>query len=304
MSELEKVPLRIDDEHVIIQLPEELSSTRYRDAVEDRHMNGIGAQFDKFTSSDPGQDGVPTSNWEDFYRGLVKDTPPTPVDPEPLEAIEALKPDPGDEEDFRSGDSPFAFTPEQLNKLLNPKSLATNHAMGDLAGIGKDLQTDLRAGLTVDELEPASTVTFEEVTTIADKSSAAADLESVPALSRNRSGWHFDLKPENILMYREEEHRTWKLSDLGLTSLTPHHTDSTSPRCSSIRELAAASLAAIRKNGRKAICVMIKGKENLGCPDSGSDKNIMSEEFARSRQLKIRSGASDKKLAVCGSHAV
>ncbi|RYN92350.1 hypothetical protein AA0121_g13633, partial [Alternaria tenuissima] len=37
--------------------------------------------------------------------------------------------------------NPFAFTPSQLNKLLNPKSLAVYQALGGIHGIAAGLQT-------------------------------------------------------------------------------------------------------------------------------------------------------------------
>jgi len=64
---------------------------------------------------------------------------------------EALKPDPGTEADFDVVDNKFAFSPGQLNKLINPKSLSAFHALGGLTGIEKGLRTDRRSGLSVDE---------------------------------------------------------------------------------------------------------------------------------------------------------
>lgn len=69
----------------------------------------------------------------------------------------------------------------------------------------------------------------------------------------------------------------------------------------SISAYAAASLDSIKENGRKALRVIMGGKEHLACPDSGSDKNIMSEDFAKSNQLAIRSGKNDKKLFELGN---
>ncbi|KAK2029928.1 hypothetical protein LX32DRAFT_692836 [Colletotrichum zoysiae] len=54
----------------------------------------------------------------------------------------ALMPDPGMEADFIVPDNPFAFSPGQLNKLLNPKSLSAFQALGGLYGIEKSLQTE------------------------------------------------------------------------------------------------------------------------------------------------------------------
>lgn len=79
-------------------------------------------------------------------------------------AEEALRPDKGNEDDFRIEDNPFAFTPGQLNKLLNPKSLAAFKALGGLRGLERGLRTDIRAGLSIDETRLDGKVTFEEVT--------------------------------------------------------------------------------------------------------------------------------------------
>ena len=75
---------------------------------------------------------------------------------------EALKPDPGNEADFEVSDNKFAFSPGQLNKLLNPKSLGAFHALGGLKGLEKGLRTDRHTGLSVDETRLDGTVSFEE----------------------------------------------------------------------------------------------------------------------------------------------
>jgi P-type Ca2+ transporter type 2C len=75
---------------------------------------------------------------------------------------EALTPDPNTEADFKVEDNAFAFSPGQLNKLINPKSLAAFYALGGLAGLEKGLRTNRRAGLSVDEAELDGTVTLEE----------------------------------------------------------------------------------------------------------------------------------------------
>lgn len=74
----------------------------------------------------------------------------------------ALRPDPGTEADFQVDDNPFAFSPGQLNKLLNPKSLLAFRALGGLAGIEHGLQTDKNAGLSLDETTVRSRVTFDQ----------------------------------------------------------------------------------------------------------------------------------------------
>ncbi|KKY27427.1 putative calcium-translocating p-type atpase [Diplodia seriata] len=82
------------------------------------------------------------------------------------EQQDALKPDPGTEADFEvdGGNNAFAFSPGQLNKLLNPKSLPAYAALGGLAGIERGLRTDRNAGLSVDETTLAGTVSFDEAT--------------------------------------------------------------------------------------------------------------------------------------------
>jgi P-type Ca2+ transporter type 2C len=78
---------------------------------------------------------------------------------------EALKPDPGTEDHFNVEDNRFAFSPGQLNKLLNPKSLGAFHALGGLVGLEKGLRTDRLSGLSVDETFLEGKVSFEEATT-------------------------------------------------------------------------------------------------------------------------------------------
>lgn len=77
---------------------------------------------------------------------------------------DALKPDPGTEADFEVENNKFAFSPGQLGKLYNPKSLGAFHALGGLDGIEKGLRSDRRAGLGVDEQNLDGTVTFEDAT--------------------------------------------------------------------------------------------------------------------------------------------
>jgi len=75
---------------------------------------------------------------------------------------DALKPDPGTEADFEVEDNKFAFSPGQLTKLINPKSLGAFHALGGLAGLEKGLRTDRRAGLSSDEQFLDGYVSFED----------------------------------------------------------------------------------------------------------------------------------------------
>lgn len=75
---------------------------------------------------------------------------------------DALKPDPGTEADFEVEDNKFAFTPGQLNKLINPKNLPAFHALGGVAGLEKGLRTNRTSGLSVDEVGLDGTVSFDE----------------------------------------------------------------------------------------------------------------------------------------------
>ncbi|KAH7408098.1 hypothetical protein DE146DRAFT_362343 [Phaeosphaeria sp. MPI-PUGE-AT-0046c] len=60
--------------------------------------------------------------------------------------------------------NPFAFSPNQLNKLLNPKCLPVFQALGGIQGIAAGLQSDLQSGLSVDESTAPRRVTFDEAT--------------------------------------------------------------------------------------------------------------------------------------------
>ena len=77
---------------------------------------------------------------------------------------EALAPDKGNEEEFRVSNNLFAFSPGQLNKLLDPKSLAAFRSVGGIKGLERGLQTDIKAGLSVDETTLSQRVSFDEAT--------------------------------------------------------------------------------------------------------------------------------------------
>ncbi|KAJ8612643.1 hypothetical protein MRB53_037379 [Persea americana] len=76
----------------------------------------------------------------------------------------ALTPDPGREADFEVEDNKFGFSPGQLGKMHDPKSLAAFHALGGPQGVAKGLRTDLKAGLSVDEKALGGYVSFEDAT--------------------------------------------------------------------------------------------------------------------------------------------
>ncbi|KAH9437191.1 hypothetical protein MCOR02_000847 [Pyricularia oryzae] len=56
----------------------------------------------------------------------------TAIGAPPVDVDAALRPDPGTEADFKVDNNPFAFSPGQLGKLLNPKSLDAFRALGGL----------------------------------------------------------------------------------------------------------------------------------------------------------------------------
>lgn len=91
------------------------------------------------------------------------------------ERQDALKPDPGSEKDFTVQDNKFAFSPGQLNKLLNPKSLAAYHALGGIRGIEHGLRTNIESGLSIDESNLDGTVSFEEAAAYGQKLSNASN---------------------------------------------------------------------------------------------------------------------------------
>jgi len=77
---------------------------------------------------------------------------------------DALKPDPGSEADFEVLDNKFAFSPGQLNKLLNPKSLPAFVALGGIRGIERGLRSNVTTGLSADESHLDGKVSFDEAT--------------------------------------------------------------------------------------------------------------------------------------------
>ena len=79
-----------------------------------------------------------------------------------LSPEEALRPSKDNEKDFEVENNPFAFTPGQLNKLLGPKSLAAYGALGGPRGLEIGLQTNLVAGLSVDETSISRKIGLQE----------------------------------------------------------------------------------------------------------------------------------------------
>lgn len=98
----------------------------------------------------------------------------------PLE--EALSPDPRSEADFHVVNNRFAFSPGQLNKMHNPKSLAAFHVLGGLQGLERGLRTDLNAGLSVDEGRLEGTVAFQQITPLLHKISSTSKTPMEPSV--------------------------------------------------------------------------------------------------------------------------
>ncbi|KAJ4401657.1 plasma membrane calcium [Neurospora sp. IMI 360204] len=80
-----------------------------------------------------------------------------------LNVNNALTPDPGKEGLLKVKNNPFAFTSSYLTKLLNPKGLDAFYALGGLEGLEKGLHTNRDSGLSADEKNVDSTVTFKDV---------------------------------------------------------------------------------------------------------------------------------------------
>lgn len=110
---------------------------------------------------------------------------------------DALKPDQGKEEDFEVENNPFAFSPGQLSKMFNPKSLAAFYRLGGLIGIEKGLRSDRRAGLGVDEAHLDGRVTFEDVT--ANSSGKTGKEEAQPPAAPVRTNTNGQQSKEQFL---------------------------------------------------------------------------------------------------------
>ncbi|KAK0130414.1 hypothetical protein ONS96_000934 [Cadophora gregata f. sp. sojae] len=123
-------------------------------------------------NSAPARNGGPPKTTSQSEKEVIESVTPTAalaVAPEVtaefiLHDKEALTPDPGTEKLFEVEDNPFAFSPGQLSKLLNPKSLSAFYALGGIAGLEKGLRTNLNSGLSLDETELDGEVSFEQAT--------------------------------------------------------------------------------------------------------------------------------------------
>lgn len=75
-----------------------------------------------------------------------------------------MKPDKGREEDFQVEENPFAFSPGQLTKMFNPKSLSAFYTLGGLRGLEKGLRSNRTTGLSTDERHLDGKVSFDDAT--------------------------------------------------------------------------------------------------------------------------------------------
>lgn len=95
-----------------------------------------------------------------------------------MKDADALKPDQGKESDFVVKDNPFAYSPGQLTKMFNPKSLSAFYQLGGLVGMEKGLRTNRNTGLSLDEKYLDGEVSFETVTSHSPSKLASEGLES------------------------------------------------------------------------------------------------------------------------------
>ncbi|KAI9373085.1 hypothetical protein BJX61DRAFT_408026 [Aspergillus egyptiacus] len=122
---------------------------------------------------------------------------------------EALQPDPGREAEFEVENNKFAFSPGQLNKLLNPKSLGAFYALGGIAGLEKGLRTDVRSGLSLDEAELDGTVSFEDATAASNLAKPVAESPAAPDQANTTS----PKQDENVYTDRKRVYGANKLPE-------------------------------------------------------------------------------------------
>lgn len=106
-----------------------------------------------------------------------------------------LRPDKGKETSFHVENNPFAFSPGQLGKFFNPKSLAAFWKVGGLDGLEKGLRTDRAAGLSIDERRLSGHITFEEATHCLEKLAGKSEAhcpEHQPATAPPSTNYHGD----------------------------------------------------------------------------------------------------------------
>ncbi|KAF9876798.1 calcium-translocating P-type ATPase [Colletotrichum karsti] len=115
----------------------------------------------------------------------------------------ALQADPGAEADFQVDNNPFAFSPGQLNKLLNPKSLTAFRALGGLEGIAYGLQSDIHAGLSIDETAAPGHVNFQDAVSATSPQQSKSPWQSSNIGSREAFEDRIRVYNRNILPARK-----------------------------------------------------------------------------------------------------
>ncbi|KAH6982763.1 hypothetical protein EDB80DRAFT_253107 [Ilyonectria destructans] len=76
--------------------------------------------------------------------------------------------------------SNFAFSPNQLHKLLTTKSLPALRAFGGLPGLAAGLRTDISSGLSIDETNLDGTVAFDEAVSAGRDGHSPAIIDGPP----------------------------------------------------------------------------------------------------------------------------
>jgi hypothetical protein len=116
----------------------------------------------------------------------------------------------------------------------------------------------------------------------------------------------FPHKPEKILQVRANGGSRWLNADDYQAAKPPSPQVVHPRRQSPMPNLTSAftsTYKTVKKNGRKVLRIVLKGVEHLACPDSGSDRNIISQEFAEEHKIRVRRGKNDKKLFELGNGA-
>ncbi|KAL5354785.1 plasma membrane calcium [Pseudogymnoascus australis] len=104
-------------------------------------------------------------------RATTSGQQPSPLERAPVHSgiiydTTALEPLSESVEDFQVADNKFAFTPGQMSKLIDPKSLSAFYAFGGIQGLESGLRTDRLGGLSSDEAFLYGTISLEEAITI------------------------------------------------------------------------------------------------------------------------------------------
>ncbi|KAE9968546.1 hypothetical protein BLS_009228 [Venturia inaequalis] len=103
-----------------------------------------------------------------------------------------LAPIPGQDAAWKvEGENPFAFSPGQLSRLMDPKNLHALSAVGGLKGLERGLRTSITSGLSVDEEKLPGRVTFEEAQAAGTESPGGTRKDiSVPAPGDDEEAEH------------------------------------------------------------------------------------------------------------------